>query len=146
MMLPSLICSLGSVLYVVILGVVCLIMGTIAFESCWVILVGALAAFMTNLILINAMLLKNAKKPRFNWDSETELSRKLSWINIVAVVVGVILLMAFMIVLMFSSSLNRSGAFAMTAGFVITAIVLIVGWAVNHFAVKKGEKLLRAID
>ena len=141
-----LICSLGSVLYIVILGVVCLIMGTIAVESCWVILVGALAAFMTNLILINAMLLKNAKKPRFNWDSETELSRKLSWINIVAVVIGVILLMTFMIVLMFSSSLNRSGAFAMTVGFVITAIVLIVGWAVNHFAVKKGEKLLRAID
>ena len=141
-----LICSLGSVLYIVILGVVCLIMGTIALESCWVIPVGALAAFMTNLILINAMLLKNAKKPRFNWDSETELSRKLSWINIVAVVIGVILLMAFMIVLMFSSSLNRSGAFPMTVGFVITAIVLIVGWAVNHFAVKKGEKLLRAID
>ena len=141
-----LICSLGSVLYVVILGVICLIMGTIAAESCWVIPVGALAAFMTNLILINAMLLKNAKKPRFNWDSETELSRKLSWINIVAVVIGVILLMAFMIVLMFSSSLNRSGAFAMTVGLVITAIVLIVGWAVNQFAVKKGEKLLRAID
>lgn len=50
-------------LYILVLGIVCLVMGFITPQSGWTILVGAGIAFLGESIIINCMLLKNAKKP-----------------------------------------------------------------------------------
>lgn len=141
-----LIISLGSVLYVVILGIVCLCMGFIGIESSWVILFGALVSFMTNLILVNAMLLKNAKSPNFDWDSETELSRKLCWINVVAIVIGVVLLIAFMVALVFAAHTAGFGTPMLVICAVVGLAIVIVGWAFNRSSVKKGAQRLTELD
>lgn len=141
-----LICSLGSVLYVVILGVVCLSMGIIGIESGWVILFGALVSFMTNLILVNAMLLKNAKRPNFDWDSETEFSRKLCWINVVAIVIGVIMMIALLVVAMLAANALSFGTPVLVFGAVIGLVIVIVGWAFDRSAVKKGAQRLTDLD
>ena len=141
-----LICSLGSVLYVVILGVVCLIMGILTIESSWVILFGALVCFMTNLIFINAMLLKNAKRPNFDWDSETEFSRKLCWINVVAIVIGVIMLIAALVAVMFAASGFSLGIPVLVSCVVIGLGIVIAGWVFNRSSVKKGAKRLTELD
>ncbi|WP_405340383.1 hypothetical protein [Ruminococcus sp.] len=141
-----LICSLGSVLYVVILGVVCLIVGIITIESSRVILFGAPVSFMTNLIFINAMLLKNAKRPNFDWDSETEFSRKLCRINVVAIVIDVITPVALLTAVMFATSVYRLGAPVLVICAVVGLAVIIVGRAHNRTSVKTGAKRPADLD
>ncbi|WP_407384525.1 hypothetical protein [Ruminococcus sp.] len=146
-----LICSIGSVLYILILGVVCVATGFLTLESCWVALYGAGISFLLNLMLVNLMLLHNARKPYFNWDSETEISRKLSWVNIVTIVVGVFTLILFFVSLVFSGSLsapehlNDSGTVTMiisVTAIVLTVIILVATVWINRFSVRKAEQYL----
>lgn len=150
-----LIVSLGSILYLLIAGIVCTATGILAVENCWVILYGACVSFLLNLIFIDAMLLKNSKKPVFDWDSETEISRKLSWVNAVAIVIGVVAMIMLFIAIPFSTSLGSPDSSldleTITTGTAVTAVVvpvvfLILAFAVNKYAVKKAEKNLMNIE
>ena len=146
-----LICSLGSVAYIIILGIVCTATGIVSAANCWVFLFGALVSYLCNSIIINCMLMNNAKKPVFNWDSETELSRKLGWINIVAIVIGFVAYLALFAAIIASSAIDISAV--MLNGISITLIgaigsaaiafvILAVAAAVNKISVKKAEKSL----
>ena len=151
-----LICSLGSVLYIIIIGIVCIVTGIVPIIDCWTILYSAGISFLTNLLLINCMLLKNSKKPYFNWDSETEISRKLSWINIVAVVIGVIALIALFVSLglsaFLSDSANNNGLIGLISVIVYAVptvsavIVLSAAFAVNRYAGNKVANNLSELD
>ena len=127
------ICSLGSVLYVIILGIVCI---------GWTLLAGAGVSFLMNLLLIDLMILRDSAKPRLDWDSEVELSRKLGLVNIIGIVFGVIMLTIFIICMFIIPSLTDP-AF-MQAAFILAAalalIVLAAALAVNHFAMKKAAR------
>ena len=70
-----LICSLGSVSYILILGIVCIVTGVVPFTDSWVFLYSVFVCILCNLIFVNCMLVSNAKSPVFNRDSETEISR-----------------------------------------------------------------------
>ncbi len=146
-----LVCSLGSVGYVMIIGIVCLITGVISVASGWVILCSAAVSFLLNTVLVNWMLVHNSKKPYFNWDSETEISRKLCWINIVSVIMGIAAFIAFMIAIAFSSpdriaEIPGFSEILTTISVIIVAtamlISVILAFAVNRFSVKRGAKNL----
>ena len=150
-----LICTLGSVLYVVIAGVVCIALGIITIGNCWVILYGAAASFLLDLIFIDWMLLKNSKRPYFNWDSETEISRKLCWINVVAFIIGFVAMLLMIASIVLSTMLSVSEGAADT-GWITTIVVIvsvsvavilsILAFAFDRFAVKKAEKNLLNLE
>lgn len=147
--LSLLVCSLGSVLYIIILGVVCLMTGFITIQSSWTVLCGAVIAFLSNIIIINCMLLKNAKKPRFDWDSETEFSRRLTWLNVVAIVIGTVAFIAFFIALLVPAALGENGMILpLAAGiFVLFAAALAAtAFAVSRAFVRIAEKSLMAVE
>lgn len=147
--LSLLVCSLGSVLYIIILGVVCLMTGFITIQSSWTVLCGAVIAFLSNIIIINCMLLKNAKKPRFDWDSETEFSRRLTWLNVVAIVIGTVAFIAFFIALLVPAALGENGMILpLAAGiFVLLAAALAAtAFAVSRAFVRIAEKSLMAVE
>ena len=149
-----LICSLGSVSYILILGIVCIATGIITFTGSWVLLYGAFICVLCNLIFVNCMLVSNAKSPVFNQDSETELSRKLGGINAVALVIGFVMYIAlfvFIIIAMipelsaiFLNSTTITAATVTAAAFALT--VLVIAAAVNKTSVKKAEKSLMIIE
>ncbi|MBQ6550264.1 MAG: hypothetical protein IJL78_02520 [Lachnospiraceae bacterium] len=144
------ICALGSVLYVILIGVACVIFGVIRIESCWVVLAGALAAYLLDLIFVNSMLLKNAKKPYVTWDTETEISRKLCWINYLCMALGIIGLLAFFVFIVISGMIigaenasNKEALMIFGGSAALIIVLFIAAFAVNRYAVKKGaEKLL----
>lgn len=148
------ICTLSSAGYSVIFGVVCLFAGILTFASSWVILLSVLISFLINSVFVNWLLVHNSKKPYFNWDSETEISRKLCWKNTVAIIIGLIAFIGFLIILGLSSEsnfINSAQTGMMTTITVIaviagTAIALILAFAVNRYSISKGVKNLAKID
>ena len=142
------ICSLGSILYVVVLGIVSVAAGFISIGSSWVILAGVCACFFFDLTLINLMLLKNSAKPRFNWDSETEFARKLGVINLVAIVLGVLMLTVFFVSLAVLPMLEDPGTertiLIICAG--VELFLFILAFVVNRFAVNAASKKLMKLD
>lgn len=150
-----LICSLGSVGYVIIIGILCLIMGFITPASCWVIIIAAAISFMLDLVIVNCLLLKNSKKPYFTWDTETEISRKLCWINVVSIIIGIIAFIALMISFALLSP-DKLGAFMQDSGPFTTiaviaviasvAISLILAVLVNKFSVSRGAENLSELE
>lgn len=146
-----LICSLGSIVYILILGVFCVAAGVVPIVQCWVFLFSALISFLLDLTLINFMLLHNSRKPYFTWDSETEISRKLTWVNIVTFIVGLVFEIILLVTLALSSLLSgpNSDSFsgiATTVTLITTAVlgigIPVLAFIVNKFAVKKAEKNL----
>ena len=138
------ICSLGSVLYVIILGIVCIVTGLVSVWSSWTLLAGACVSFLMNLLLIDLMILRDSAKPRLDWDSEVELSRKLGAVNIIAMVFGVVMLMIFIISMFIVPSMTDPAfmSVAFILAVVIALIVLAAALAVNHFAMKKAARNL----
>lgn len=149
-----LICSLGSVAYILILGIICTATGIVSAGSCWVFLYSACISFLCNVIIVNCMLMNHAKKPVFNWDSETEFSRKLTWVNIVAIVIGFVMYISLFVVIMVSAitatqaeiSLNTTALLpvVLAAAFVCALGVFAAAVAVNRSAVKKAQERLSA--
>ena len=122
--------------------IVCIVAGLVSVWSGWTLLAGAGVSFLMNLLLIDLMILRDSAKPRLDWDSEVELSRKLGLVNIIGIVFGVIMLMIF-IVCMFTIPSLTDPAF-MQAAFILAAamalIVFVAALAVNHFAMKKAAR------
>ena len=149
-----LICSLGSVSYILILGIVCIATGIVTFTGSWVFLYSAFVCVLCNLIFVNCMLVSNAKSPVFNRDSEAELSRKLGGINVVALVVGFVMYIALFVFIIIAMIPELSAIFlnsttvtvaAVTAA-VFALIVFVIAAAVNKTSVKKAEKSLTVIE
>lgn len=142
------ICSLGSVLYVIILGIVSIIVGAVSIENSWIILVSACFSFLVNLICISCLILKNSKRPHLNWDSETEISRKLGVINIIFIILGLISFMLFVVDIAISSNMDIS--YLMQQGLIICFVVILITFVlaiiINNFAMKKTIKNLMAIE
>ena len=142
------ICSLGSVVYVIILGIVAIAVGAISIENSWIILASACFSFLINLICISFLILKNSKRPHLNWDSETEISRKLGVINIIFIIVGLISLMLLVADIAILSNIDIS-YFMQQASiicFIIILITLVLAIVINTFAMKKAIKNLMAIE
>ena len=142
------ICSLGSVLYVIILGIVAIALGVISIENSWVIPLSACFGFFLNIICISLLILKNSKRPNFNWDSETEISRKLGIINTILIILGVIALVVFIGCLALLSHIDIS--FVMQNATIIcisiTLISLVLAIVINKISMKKTVKNLMAIE
>ena len=143
--------SLGSVLYIVILGIVCTALGILKTENSWVILAGAAVCWLCDLIYINWLLLKDSGKPYFTWDTETEISRKLCWINIVAIVIGIIGIVGFVICTFIlgdgTADLDKDSTLAIyggSAAFIIALLVLSLVF--SRVAEKKGAKRLMEFE
>ncbi len=149
-----LICSLGSVSYILILGIVCTATGIVPLSGSWVFLYSSFVCVLCNLIFVNCMLVSNAKSPVFNRDSETELSRKLGGINAVALVVGFVMYIALFVFVIIAAIPELSAIFLNSTTVTVTAvtaavfalIVLVIATAVNKTSVKKAEKSLMVIE
>lgn len=149
-----LICSLGSVTYILILGIVCIATGFVPFAGSWVFLYGAFICVLCNLIFVNCMLVSNAKNPVFSRDSETELSRKLGKINAAALVIGFVMYIALFVFIIIATIPEISAVFlngtavmiAVVTAAVFALIILAVAAAVNKTSVKKAEESLITIE
>ena len=149
-----LICSLGSVSYILILGIVCIVTGIVPFTGSWVFLYSAFVCVLCNLIFVNSMLVNNAGSPVFTRDSETEISRKLGGINVVALVIGFVMYIALFVLIIIAmipklSSVflnSTTGTIALVAAAVFALAVLVIAAAVNKTSVKKAEKSLMVIE
>ena len=143
-----LICSLGSVLYVIVLGIICIAAGVIPVTSGWTVLPGACVSFLLDLIFIDLMLLRNSRSPRLNWDSETEFSRKLGIINVIIIVIGVFMLAVFMVVLMLAPMLSDPGPgrIVLIVCGAAVLLILVLAVAVDRFAVKAAAKNLMKLE
>ena len=149
-----LICSLGSVSYILILGIVCVATGVVPLAGSWVFLYGAVVCALCNLIFVNCMLVNNAKSPTFTRDSETEISRKLSGVNVVAIVIGFVMYIALIVSVFIAVTPKFSAVFSnsttVTAAAVAAAVfalaVLAIAAAVSKSSVKKAEKCLTEIE
>lgn len=143
-----LICSLGSVLYVIVLGIVAIALGAITIENSWIILASACFSFLINLICINLLLLRNSKKPNFNWDSETEISRKLGIINVILIVLGIISLIICIANITITMNLDTSQLMP-TASIIclgVLLITLVLAISINKYAIKTSVKNLMKIE
>ena len=149
-----LICSLGSVPYILILGIVCIATGIVTFTGSWVFLYSAFVCVLCNLIFVNCMLVSNAGNPVFTRDSETEISRKLGGINAVALIIGFVMYIALFVLIIIAMIPELSAIFinsttvtvaAVTAA-VFALIVLVIAAALNKTSVKKAEKSLTVIE
>ena len=94
------------------------------------------------------MLLHNSRKPRFNWDSETELARKLGMINIVAIVVGVVMLVFLLFSTVIVPALDNPKIIKITVTIYAAAalIIIVLSYAVNSFCVKAASKNLMKLE
>lgn len=139
-----LVCSLGSVMYVLLLGLGCIAAGVIPLRGIWTVPAGACVCFLLNLILIDLMLVKNSVKPYFTWDSETELSRKLGAVNLVAILIGVIMTTIFLAVLTLAPALHNPAAEkSILAGCAAVALILLaLALAIDRRAGRKAAKNL----
>ena len=142
------ICSLGSVLYLLILGIVCIAAGFIRISACWTILAGACVSFLLNLMFVNLMLLRNSKKPNLNWDSETGFSRKLGLVNGIIVVIGVPMFAVAMGAVLLGELFADPGIqkIILTVCAGLAVLILVLSLAVNRFAPKKAVKNLMKLE
>ena len=143
-----LICCLGSVLYVAILGIVCVAAGFIPAGSSWTVVPGILVSFLLNLTFVNLLLLKNSGHPRFDWDSETELSRKLGAVNLIIIVIGVLMLVVFLASLAMAPMLTGPaiGRIILIICSSAAGVILVLALAVNRFAVGKAAGNLMKLE
>ena len=143
-----LLCSCGSALYVVIAGIASVAAGFIPAKYSWMIPAGACISFLLNLIFINLMILKNSKKPQFNWDSETELSRKLGAVNLIIIVAGMLMLVGFMAALAMGKALDNPSAsrIVLIIFGMAGVILLLLALVINRYAVKKAARNLMILE
>lgn len=142
-----LICSLGSVAYILILGIVSAAAGVIAPWNIWIFLYSALICFLSNIVIVNCMLLKNSRKPNLTWDSETEIGRKLCWVNVVSIVIGTVAMIALLVGMVVLPRLDAPVIGAATAIIAVicaifAVVLLVAAFAVNRLCIGKAEKNL----
>ena len=146
------VCSIGSILYIMIAGILSLAFGFIRFADSWIVLYAAAISFLLNVTFIDFMLLRDSKKPNLTWDTETEIARKLCWINIVILIVGFAAYLGFILSFVLVPVLIGTGDAVMSGNptiipaivcAVTAAAVLLLAFAVNRHAVRKGAENLK---
>ena len=140
--------SCGSVLYVVIAGIAAVAAGFISVRNSPMILIGAGVSFLLNVMLIDLMLMKDSGKPQFHRESETELSRKLGIINVIAIVAGVFMLAGFMVSLYLGPILEGSAAKSIVQAIVavVCLLILFLSLLIDRAAARKVAKNLTRPD
>lgn len=140
-------CACGSVPYVIAAGIAGLASGFIPFRCGWMIPVSACVCFLLDVIFINLMLYKDSIKPHLDWDSETELSRKLGVINLILVVAGIALFVVFMVSLAIGPLLGAAPVARVVVIFcaAVSLAALILAPLVNKFAVAAAAKNLMTL-
>lgn len=142
------ICSIGSVLYVIVLGVICIITGVISIGNAWTIPVGALLCLFLNLIWINLMLVRNSRAPSLQWESEAEISRKLGLVNVIALILGIVTYVGFIFFINMSLEMQTDpivkAAVSVFVGALI--VVFVISIIINLFAVKAGARNLTKVE
>lgn len=146
-----LICSLGSVAYILILGIACAVAGFTAPQNILLFVYAAVVSFLANIVTVNCMLLKNSAKPNFTWDSETEIGRKLCWVNVVSIVIGSVAMIALLVGMIVFQRLEAHVIVPATTIIAIVCTVMLVAlavaaFAVNRLCIKKAEKNLSAFE
>ena len=143
-----LICSLGSVLYVLVFGIICLIAGVIPIQNSWTIPAGAAFCLFLNLIWINLMLVRNSKYPSLSWESETEISRKLGLVNVIALIVGVVVYIGFIFFVQLSLEAQTEARMkiAVTVFLAALLVVFVLAFVINHLSVKAGARNLQQVE
>ena len=141
-------CACGSVVYVIAAGIAALAAGFIPFKCSWMIPVSACVSFLLDLIFINLLIYKGSIKPLLNWESETELSRKLGIINIILIIAGVVLFMIFMLSLAFGPLLEADPAagIIMTACAAVCLAAVILAPVTNKFMTAAAAKNLMKLE
>lgn len=142
------VCSLGSVSYVVILGAVLTAAGAIPVESVIAIPAAAFLCFLLNAVLVDLMILRNSGKPRFDWDSETEFSRKLGLVNGVMIFAGVLMFAAAFIAVALAPAMAAPGMGIIipAAAAVFTLCVMFFAWRFDRYAVDTAAKNLERFE
>ena len=138
-----LVCSLGSIPFLVIIGIICIVSGFISIGNFWVIPVSVVFSFLVDLICVDLVVLSNIKKQSFTWDSETEFSRKLGLINGILVFLGVFMGMISLLFACFGSMLNNSGALIICVAAL--AVILVLALAINNYTIKTASRNLYRI-
>ena len=143
-----LICSLGSAVYVVLAGFICIFAGILPLGSIWAIPAAALCSVMLNLLFVNLILCNHSKTPRLTWDSESEFSRKLGGINITIIVAGVFALVVCLGVVAFLTAIRESGSTVVSAIIFGVAffLILVSSLLYDRYAVKAGAKNLTQVQ
>lgn len=142
------ICSLGSVLYVLVLGVICLMAGVISVANSWTIPAGAALSFFLNLIWINLMLVRNSRYPSLNWESETEISRKLGLVNVIALILGIVVYVGFIVFAGLSPEIQTDARMKIGVVVFVASLLAVFGLSVviNHLTVKAGAWNLEQVE
>lgn len=143
-----LICSFGSVLYVILLGIVSVALGFVSIQNSWMFVIAACVSFLLDLIFIDLMLWKDSVKPRFDWDSESEFSRKLGAINIIVMVIGIAMLMVFLLSIALGKLLDYPKVVSIVwiVYAAIPAAAAVAAPVVNHFMIKRTAENLEKIE
>lgn len=123
--------------------IICIASGFISIGNFWVIPVSVVFSFLVDLICVDLMLLRNSKKPRFTWDSETEFSRKLGLINGILVFLGVFMGMISLLFACFGFMLNDPGALIICVAAL--AVILVLALAINNYTIKTASRNLYRI-
>ena len=141
-------CACGSVAYVIAAGIVALATGFISFKCLWMIPASACVSFLLDMIFINLLIYKDSIKPQLDWESETELSRKLGIINIILIIAGVVLFMIFMLSLAFGPLLEVDPApgIIMTACAAVCLAAVILAPVTNKLATAAAAKNLMKLE
>ena len=142
------VCACGSVFYVIAAGIAGIAAGFIPFKCGWMIPASACVCFLLDVIFINLMIYKNSIKPQLNWDSETELSRKLGVINLVIIITGVVLLVVFIAALAIGPLLDAAPAAStiVTVCAAVSLAVIILAFVINKFAAAAAAKNLMKLE
>ena len=143
------ICVCGSAAYVIAAGIVSLVAGFIPFKSGWIIPVSACICFLLDVIFIDLMIYKNSINPQLNWDSETELSRKLGVINLILIAAGVVLLVVLIAALAIGPLLDAAPAAGRIIVIVCAAVslaVIILAPVINKFAIAAAAKNIMKLE
>lgn len=143
------ICVCGSAAYVFAAGIVSLAAGFMPFKCWWIIPASACICFLLDVIFIDLMIYKNSINPQLNWDSETELSRKLGVINLILIAAGVVMLVVFIGALAIGPLLDAAPAAGRIIVIVCASVslaVLILAPAINKSATAAAAENIMKIE
>ena len=101
-----------------------------------------------NLIPVDLMLLRDSGRPRLNWDSETEFSRKLGLVNMIAIVLGLIMFVLFFVSVVAFPLMTFPGfaSGALIASGALSLVVLAAAFAVDLAVMKKAAGNLERLE
>lgn len=142
------VCVCGSVSYVIITGIAGLVAGFVPLKCWWMVPASACICFLLDVVFIDLMIYKDSRKPHLDWDSETELARKLGVINLIIIILGVLLLIIFMGGMVFGSLLSTPtpARIVMIICAAVSLAAVILAIVIDKFALNAAAKNLMKLE